>query len=128
MGESTLAFGLYLSCVTGQPVARFGSRVLIGAERDLTDRTEIHYRPEVIVGIPTAEARQYAREYRRAISDGSVLQRTAEDWIKQQTSPEAGAPRIELTAVDPPEDESEAHGHPESSSKLGQDTGPLPRR
>ena len=110
---------LYLSSVAGLPSARFGSRVLIGAERDLIDPTEIRYTPEVIVAIPTSEVAKYAREYRRAIADGSVRERTEAEWRAQQTpSPaptEAGAP-LQPTADPPPEDEAAHHGDSESSS------------
>ena len=119
-------FGLYLSCVDGAPVARYGTSVLIGAERDAADRTVIHYHPEVVVAIPTDEARRYAREYRRAIADGSVKERTAADWQHNQIE-EAGAPRSKLTADEPPEDEA-AHGDSESSSKQRQDTRTISRR
>jgi hypothetical protein len=88
MADLSEGFGLFLSSIQGQPVARFGSTVMIGAERDLIDRKAIRYMPELVVAIPTAEARRYAREYRRAIDNGSVTVRTADDWIAQQAPPE----------------------------------------
>ncbi len=132
MGDPASAFGLFVSSIEGQPVARFGSGgVMIGAERDLTDRTLVHYTPEVVVAISREEARKYAREYRRAIDSGSLKVRTAAEWMTQnpppapaalpapqtpETSTEAGAPLpTSLKADDPPEPKDHArHAHHES--------------
>lgn len=89
MGDSdpSSAFGLFVSSVEGQPVSRFGGGgVMIGASRDLSDRKLVHYSPDVIVAIPHEEARKYAREYRRAISDGSLRERTAAEWAAQNAA------------------------------------------
>ena len=98
MGESgDLTFGLYVSSVEGQPVSRFGTKVLIGAERDPETRNKIRYRTKDVVGIPTEEANRYAREYARLIADGALIERTADDYQQQQQQrSEAGAPRQKL--------------------------------
>lgn len=107
-------FGLFVSAVEGQPVHRFGSpSILIGADRDPQDPRKLRYRPDEVVGIPRVEAQRYAREYARAISDGALRERTAEEFNSQQSStPEGGAPRDtqELTA---PAEERVEHGPPE---------------
>lgn len=133
MGDPASAFGLYVSSIEGQPVARFGSGgVMIGAERDLNDRRVVRYTPDVVVAISHEEARKYAREYRRAIDDGSLKLRTAAEWATQnpppapaatpapetpKTSTEAGAPLpTSLKADDPPEAPKDhaRHAHHES--------------
>ncbi len=99
MGKPSEAFGLFVSCVEGQPVSRFGTKVLIGAERDASVRGKIRYRTKEIVAIPHDEALKYSREYRRAIDDGSLVARTADEWSQQQQQiTEVGAPREKLKA------------------------------
>lgn len=113
-------FGLYLSSIEGKPVTRFGTKVLIGAVRV---GNRVFYQPKVINPIPIAETKRYHREYRRAISAGSVVSHTREQWLAQQstitakqaaaeklaTSPEVGAPPV--TARSSPND------HPQGGSK-----------
>jgi len=122
MGEAG-GFGLYVSCVDGKPVARFGTKILIGADRDAVERKKIRYRSKEIVAIPEGEARRYAREYARAIQEGELVARTADEWQAQQKQlEEVGAPRSKLkTAVDPPapaEEDTPDADH-ESSRELG---------
>jgi hypothetical protein len=74
---------LHVSCVDGLPVTRYGSRVLIGADRTLDGVT---YRPEQIVKIPAAEAARYRREYARQIADGALVVRRAEEWEAQSAA------------------------------------------
>mgnify|MGYP001588205219 FL=1 len=91
------AFGLFVSSVENQPTMRFGTKVLIGADRDAETPRKIRYRTKEIVAIPTDEARRYAREYGRLISDGSLVEHTAEEWSNQQRQiREVGAPREKL--------------------------------
>lgn len=101
------AFGLFVSSIEGQPVARFGSDVMIGAERDLADRRVVRYTPDLVVAIPHEEARRYAREYRRAIDDGSLSVRTAAEWMTQNPdrsdSPRQARLSTPPTADDPPD-------------------------
>jgi hypothetical protein len=114
-------FGLFVSSVQGQPVSRFGTAgagsggVLIGATRNPAEPRKIIYDPAVVVGIPHAEALKYAREYQRAVSDGSLTLRTAAAWTEQQNqSREVGAPREKLKTAEPAQTAKEAdHVHPE---------------
>jgi len=107
MGEDAAAgFGLFVSCVEGQPCTRFGSKILIGADRDPTNRRKIRYTPKLIVALPHVEAQRYAREYARAIADESLVQHTAAEWLEQQRR-EVGAPHEKLTKADRPPDAAE---------------------
>ena len=100
-----LDFGLFVSCVQGQPVTRFGTKVLIGADRDPENRRKVRYRTKEVVAIPRSEATRYAREYARAIAEGELKERTESDWREyQRQMDEVGAPREKLkTGEDPPE-------------------------
>ncbi len=102
------AFALFVSCVEGKPVPRFGSKILVGADRDPAERRKIIYRPNEIVAIPVDEATRYGREYARLISDEELVEHTAEEWLEQQQQiTEVGAPREKLkstTADEPPDD------------------------
>lgn len=74
----------------GSPVTRFGTRTLIGAHRPkVAPFNVIEYEPEHIVAIPVAEFNRYRREYQRALRDGSLRQRSAEEWQAQQPQPAA---------------------------------------
>lgn len=122
MGDEAEAFGLFVSCVDGQPCTRFGTKVLIGADRDPTNRRKIRYRPKEIVALPHTEAQRYAREYARAIEDGSLVQHTAAEWREQQRRLGDGAPRAELTTAgdSPPAAEgAPPHADHEGGSQLG---------
>jgi hypothetical protein len=123
MGESdpSFGFGLFVSSVEGQPVSRFGGGgVMIGASRDLSDRKLVHYTPEIIVGIPHEEARKYAREYRRAISDGSLKERTAAEWAAQNDLPAEPAPEPVLE----PEPAAEPDPEPDSDPVIARSPEP----
>jgi hypothetical protein len=95
---------------------------MIGAERDLTDRKLVRYFPELVVAIPRDEARKYAREYRRAIADGSLEERTAAEWTAQNPTPttyDSHHPRqarlsTPVTADEPPDKDEAADAHYES--------------
>jgi hypothetical protein len=85
--------GLFVSSVAGHAVTRFGSGktingipfpgLLIGAERDLKDPTKITWNEDAIVHIPEAEASEFHREYRRAIRDGALKERTEAEYVAQ---------------------------------------------
>jgi len=91
------AFGLFVSSVEGQPVMRFGTKVLIGADRDADEPRKIRYRTKEIVAIPKDEAHRFAREYGRLITDGSLVEHKADEWSRQQKQiTEVGAPREKL--------------------------------
>ena len=96
------AFGLFVSCVEGKPVTRFGTKVLIGADRDPTQPRKIRYRPKEIIAIPTDEAHRYGRDYGRLIADGELVEHTADEWLQQQNQiREVGAPREKLRSGEP---------------------------
>lgn len=105
MGDRADAFGLFVSSVEGSPVTRYGSSVLIGAERNPDEPRKIVYHPDAVIAIPHDEAQRYAREYRRLIAEGALVERTADDWRSQQAS-EGGAPRVTKAKDD--------HASPES--------------
>lgn len=74
----------YVSSVKGHLVTRFPSlrspvAQYIGATRK---GKEIVWDETVVVAIPAKEWQQYRREYRRAIADGALKSRTAEDFEK----------------------------------------------
>ncbi len=117
MGDRGEAFGLFVSCVEGQPVTRFGSKVLIGADRDPANRRKVRYNPKQIVALPHEEATRYAREYARAIEDGSLTQHTADEWLEQQRRIEGGAPREKLKPGARPPDAAE--GEPPNADHEG---------
>jgi Pyruvate/2-oxoacid:ferredoxin oxidoreductase gamma subunit len=77
-------FGLFVSCVEGQPATRYGTRTLIGAERRHDDPRVIDYDPDIIVAIPADELQRYRREYSDMLRDGALVQRSAEDWVAQE--------------------------------------------
>lgn len=85
------AFGLFVSAVEGQPVRRYGTPSMIGAERTVAAPNVITYDTALVVAIPVEESDRYLREYTRALRDGSLIQRTAEEWLAQQ-QPESGEP------------------------------------
>lgn len=88
---------LYVSCVDGKPVTRYrlggrGPRALgdpIGAERG-EGRAWTYY-PERVVMIPADEVATFGRIYERAIVDGHLVRRTAEDFAAQNKTSEAPA-------------------------------------
>lgn len=121
MGDPAEAFGLFVSSVEGQPVTRYGTKVLIGAARDHLQPRKIIYDPTLIVAIPATEARRYSREYRRAIANGSLTERTAAQWREQQKpNREVGAPREQLKSSKKAQPAMEpTHVDPQGGSKLG---------
>lgn len=81
MADPAAPFGLFVSSVEGNPVARYGTKVLIGAQRS---GSKVTYQPKIIIPIPVAEFRRYHREYTRAIANGSLKQHDAKAWKSQQ--------------------------------------------
>jgi|SRR6187551_177323 len=105
---SQASFALFVSCVEGSLVTRYGTRTFIGAERRTLEPNVVDYHPEQIVAIPHDEFRKYRREYTRALRDGSLVQRTADEWQRQnrqdqptEKSTGGGTPRAPKQA--PPE-------------------------
>jgi hypothetical protein len=82
-GMSQPSFALFVSCVEGSLVMRYGTRTFIGAERRALEPTVIDYHPDIIVAIPHDEFRKYRREYLRALRDGSLASRTEQAWREQ---------------------------------------------
>lgn len=114
------AFGLFVSSVEGSPCTRFGTKVLIGADRDADEPRKIRYRTKEIVAIPTDEARRYAREYGRLITDGSLVEHKAEEWSRQQKQiNEVGAPREKLKSANT--DERQAKDPPHADLQGGRE-------
>lgn len=78
--QAAPGFSLFVSSVEGALVTRYGSRTLIGATRT---PTSIEWDTELITAIPTDEYERFRREYDRALRDGSLVERSAEDWLAQ---------------------------------------------
>lgn len=116
---SQAAFALFVSCVEGAVVTRFGTRTYIGCERRALEPTVVDYHPEQIVAIPHDEFRKYRREYLRALRDGSLVTRTEDEWrtanADAPTAPtplqRVGTPR----ASDPSAGEKPPHDNPDRS-------------
>lgn len=81
-------FSLFVSCVEGKPVTRYGSRTFIGAEREHGTNI-IHWFPDRVVAIPSTEHARYRREYDRVLRDGDLKVRTEADWLAQTASEDA---------------------------------------
>ena len=93
VGMSQLSrFALFVSCVEGCLVTRYGTRTFIGAERRTDDPTVVDYHPEQVVAIPHDEHRKFRREYLRALREGSLVERTADEWLQQNRQDEPSAP------------------------------------
>lgn len=96
---------LYVSCVDGKPVSRFrlggrgGARAadLIGATRG--EGRAITYDVERVVMISGAEVAAFGREYERAIRDGNLTRRTAEDFTAYQAASKTRAAEAAATAT-----------------------------
>jgi Na+/glutamate symporter len=84
MAEPHATFGLFVSCVDGKPVTRFGTGTMIGATRSKATPDVVNYDPTQIVGIPHAEYDRHLRSYERAISNGSLRSRTAAEYRAQE--------------------------------------------
>lgn len=93
------SFALYVSCVEGAVVTRYGTRTFIGAERRALEPTVVDFHPDIVVAIPHDEFRKYRREYLRAMREGSLVERTADEWRAQNRQDQptakqgAGTPR-----------------------------------
>lgn len=84
MADPRALFAIFVSCVDGQPVTRFGTGTLIGASRTKEAPTLVSYDPTAVVGIPHAEYGQHRRAYDRALSNGSLRERTDADYLAQE--------------------------------------------
>ena len=84
MAEPHATFGLFVSCVDGKPVTRFGTGTMIGATRSKATPDVVSYDPTQVVGIPHAEYDRHLRSYERALGNGSLKRRTAADYHAQE--------------------------------------------
>lgn len=76
-------FALYVSAIEGKPVTRFGTRTLIGASRSRATPNVVDYDTQRVVAIPQEEYSRFRREYDRALGNGSLRRRKAEEWQAQ---------------------------------------------
>lgn len=113
------AFALFVSCVEGALVTRYGTGTFIGAERRANAPTVVDYHPDQIIAIPHDEFRKYRREYLRALRDGSLVERTAAEWQRQnEPTPTddaisgVGTPRAPLKAPGEKPDDRPARRRP----------------
>lgn len=89
---------LFVSAVDGRLVTRYGTDTVIGGRRlPYTPRTlpggsinfwdrgcgTVRLDKSKIVALSTGEAHRYRREYGRALRDGSLIERTRDEWITQ---------------------------------------------
>lgn len=95
---------LYVSSVEGHLVPRFSTAstanpIYIGATRDFKTVT---WDTNLVVIIPDAEWREYRREYRRALNDKALKERTEAAWKAQlkRAAQAAEAAVTEVAAVD----------------------------
>jgi len=79
--------GLRVSAVEGRPVARFGTPVFIGAERDPENPRKLVYRTGDVVTIPREEAERYRREYIRHITEGDLVLASAAAPVARDSTP-----------------------------------------
>lgn len=109
-GMSHPQFALFVSCVEGRLVTRYGTRTFIGAERRTDDPRVVDFHPEHIVAIPHDEHRKYRREYLRALREGSLVERTVDEW--QQQNRQDAAPVEAHTAREKKRTEITPHDDP----------------
>jgi hypothetical protein len=74
-----LAIALHVSSVEGHLVFRPATRVLIGAEVDLSAPGNIQWNTAKIVAIPAAEYAEHRSDYDRFLRDGALVRREAPD-------------------------------------------------
>jgi len=86
MTEPHATFGLFVSCVDGLPVTRFGTGTMIGAARSKAAPDVVTYDPTQIVGIPHAEYDRHRRSYDRALGNGSLKKRSVADYLAQEAA------------------------------------------
>lgn len=74
-------FELFVSCVEGKPVARFGSDDLIGAVRISDEKgRRIEYDTERVVALTKREVAAARKAYRKVLERGGLVVRTREEW------------------------------------------------
>ncbi len=76
-------FSLFVSCIPGKPVTRFGTGTFIGAHRSAEKVNELVYEPELIVAIPDGEHARHRKAYNRLVAEGDLKVRKPEEWVAQ---------------------------------------------
>jgi hypothetical protein len=117
----------YFSPVTGHVVARYGSTGYIGAVRD--PKQGFNVDPDVVVRIPDAAYRSNLKAYRRAVKDGSLIARTANDYdnyvkrAAEKADAEAKAKRAAEAQSEPEgndPDDGDEHGNSQADKSNSQ--------
>lgn len=110
MSQRLQAFALFVSCVEGALVMRYGTGTFIGAERRAREPQVVDYHPDQVVAIPHDEFRKYRREYLRALREGSLVERTADEWQRQQQPASTAAATDDTSGQGTARAASKAHG------------------
>lgn len=99
MGED-----LYVSCVGGHHVTRYGTQTLIGVRPDPSVEGNLAFDEAMVVRIPAGEYSTYRREYDDLIAQGALLKRTAEEYDEYQAERETAinAAAASSAPTDPP--------------------------
>ena len=97
MTDAIPTFPLYVSSVEGQPVGRYGSRGLIGAEYAPEG---IRYDTKRVVAITADELRLHRRAYDRAIRDKTLTVRSHADFVAALEAEAAPPPAPEVEKLE----------------------------
>lgn len=93
--EVPAEFVKFVSSVKGCLVQRYGSPNYVGAVRTPQG---IEWLPAQVVGLTEAELVRYGREYKNALRDGALKERTAEDFLAQIEEETAAQAKAEAEA------------------------------
>jgi hypothetical protein len=95
-------FAIFVSCVEGRLVSRFGTSCYVGADFDKDNN--LRFDVDMVVAIPHAEMAVYRREYEKHLRCGDLLARTVEDFESYQTKLLANDPATKPKADVPTAD------------------------
>ncbi len=95
-------FSLFVSCVPGKPVTRYGSHTFIGADR-VAGTNEFIWHPERVVAIPATEHARYRKEYDRLLADKDLKVRTETEWKAQTAAEDSAVKRAAAKSAAPKE-------------------------
>lgn len=84
--DPTTHFAAYVSPVKGRLVRRYGTPENLG---QIAGTPEVD--PALVIPLTHEEWRLYGREYRTALSEGSLAKRTAKDWLEAEAAAEKAA-------------------------------------
>ena len=70
----------YFRAVPGKVVARFGTKEFVGARRVADGWLWSNH----IIALPKSHVARYMREYKRAVSEGALVECTKSDWEVEQ--------------------------------------------